>query len=79
MSQTRVTDGLLAIIAACLILIAVKLYATDLVPSAYAQWHGRDLDGDALIPVALHARNVNGLWYPCQMSDGDKLYVQPVD
>ena len=72
-----ITNSLLAIIAICLILITIKMYNVGFVSPAYSQWSGRSLTSESgLVPVALHAKHSNGSWFPCQISSGDKLYVE---
>jgi hypothetical protein len=71
------TNALLTVIAVCLLLMTAKLYDVNLLPGAYAQWRGETLaTGKEVIPVAIYAKHANGQWYPCQISDGDKLIVE---
>ena len=78
MKLNHTTNGLLLVIAVCLVLITMRLYDLSVVTSAYAQWSGSSLvSGSSVpIPVALYAKNANGQWYPCQISNGDKLLVE---
>ncbi len=57
-------------------LIVVRMYDVSLVPEVQAQWSGKSLNSSDLIPVAIHAKNANGHWYPCQINNGDKLMVE---
>ncbi|GAI33458.1 unnamed protein product [marine sediment metagenome] len=60
-------------------LIVVRIYDVGLVPEVHAQWGGKSLVSRDLIPVAIHAKNANGYWYPCQINNGDKLMVEVIE
>ena len=77
MKLNLITNALLLVIAVCMILITLRLYGVSDVTSAYA-WSGSSLTSGSSepIPVAIHAKHASGNWYPCQISAGDKLYVE---
>jgi len=79
MESRKLTNILLLIVIAFLMLIVVRMYDVVLVPEVQAQWSGKSLVSSDLIPVAIHARNANGSWYPCQINNNDKLMIEVVE
>ena len=87
MKTQTATNLLLGVIAICLLLITGKLYNVGVETSAYAhEVTGTVMarvgppsagPGPSLIPVALYGMH-GGVWFPCQISDDDKLFVQVV-
>ncbi|MDI6782080.1 MAG: hypothetical protein QME49_08275 [bacterium] len=76
MESRKLTNIFLLIIVTCLLLIVVRIYNVNLVSEVQAQWAGKTLSSYDLLPVAIHAKNANGHWYPCEISGGDKLMVE---
>lgn len=79
MESRKLTNILLLIVIVCLMLIIVRIYDVDLVPEVLAQWSGKSLTSSDLIPVAIHAKNANGSWYPCEINSDDKLMVEVIE
>jgi len=79
MESRKLTNILLLIVIACLMLIVVRVYDVGLVPEVLAQWSGNSLVSQDLIPVAIHAKNANGQWYPCEINNDDKLMVEVIE
>ena len=79
MESRKLTNILLLIVIVCLMLIVVRIYDVDLVPEVLAQWRGKSLGSSDLIPVAIHAKNANGYWYPCEINSDDKLMVEVIE
>ena len=79
MESRKLTNILLLIVIACLMLIVVRIYDVGLVQEVQAQWRGNMLVSSDLIPVAIHAKNANGYWYPCEINSGDKLMVEVIE
>lgn len=79
MESRKLTNILLLIVIACLMLIVVRIYDVGLVPEVQAQWSGKNLVSRDFIPVAIYAKNANGQWYPCQINNGDKLMVEVIE
>ena len=79
MESRKLTNILLLIVIAFLMLIVVRIYDVVLVPEVQAQWSGKSLFSSDLIPVAIHAKNANGYWYPCEINSDDKLMVEVIE
>ena len=79
MESRKITNILLLVIAICLLLIVGNIYKISLLPQVQAQWLGQSLSSSELIPVAIHAKNSNGAWYPCEINGGDKLMVEVIN
>ena len=79
MESRKLTNILLLIVTICLMLIVIRIYDVNLVPEVLAQWSGKSLGSSDLIPVAIHAKNANGSWYPCEISNDDKLMVEVIE
>jgi len=79
MESRKITNIMLLVITGCLLLIVSKIYEIDLTSQAQAQWSGKSLSSSDLIPVAIHDKNANGSWYPCEINSGDKLMVEVVN
>jgi len=60
-------------------LIVGRMYDMGFMLEAQAQWRGMRLSSRDLIPVAIHAKNANGSWYPCEINSGDKLMVEVIE
>ena len=79
MESRKLTNILLLIVIAFLMLIVIRIYDVVLVPEVQAQWSGKSLVSSDLIPVAIHAKNANGNWYPCEINYDDKLMVEVIE
>ena len=78
MASRRLTNGLLVVIASCLILITWRLYASTVVTPAYAQGSSLSLSRTDLMPVAIYGKYAGGQWYPIEIDSDDVLKVKPV-
>ena len=79
MESRKLTNIFLLIVIVCLMLIVVRMYDVVLVPEVLAQWSGKSPTSSDLIPVAIHAKNANGSWYPCEINNDDKLMVEVIE
>ena len=79
MESRKLTNILLIIVIACLMLIVIRIYDVGIILEAQAQWRGMGLASSDLVPVAIHAKNANGSWYPCEINNGDKLMVEIIE
>ena len=78
MRLNMTTNSLLAVIAACLILITLKDYGLDVTGKAYGQSSNLILGagGQELLPAALYGKYAGGMWHPVQVNGYHKLVVE---
>ena len=76
MGSRKTTNVLLLINTFLLTLVLIVTMGGSFTTPLMA-WGGKMMASREPIPVAIHARKGLGkLWYPCHLSDGDRLMVE---